>query len=100
MSIHVCTFFSPFAQSRHILSLSPDSSLAGQARPAAIVKGLYVRHQNKRNHSRSKKAALGSFFRDCASRINRQKEKLPFLAQTSSETRFGGGEAPAGKVKG
>ena len=33
MSIHVCTFFSPFAQSRHILSLSPDSSLASGDAP-------------------------------------------------------------------
>ena len=64
MSIHVCTFFSPFAQSRHFISLSPDLGRAGQARrgrPAAKVKGLYVHPQSQRNHLRSNKLAKGEF---------------------------------------
>ena len=64
MSIHVCTFFSPFAQSRHLISLSPDLGRRGGhggGAPAGGVNGLCVRHQNKRNHSRSNKLAKGEF---------------------------------------
>ena len=84
MSIHVCTFFSPFAQSRHILSLSPECGDAPRQKSRVCV---CVPKTSKIIRGRKKLPSAAFFETARVESIDRSESPIP--AQSSPETRFG-----------
>ena len=79
MSIHVCTFFGSFAQSRHILSFSPDpgTSLEAAGTPPRAKSGVCMYTDVSRAHIlRSKKSCrTAAFFRDSVAQVRYNKKE-------------------------